>query len=64
MISKQSKQSTDTLATKSEKGPAKAMRIPEWPPRMSRTAIGDDRWPTCSILTLPKLHLATLKKNI
>ena len=37
------------------------VQIPEWPPRMSRTAIGDDRWPTCSILTLPKLHLATFK---
>ena len=55
MISKQSKQSTDTLATKPQKDPAN----PQMAARMSCTAIGDDRWPTRSSLTLPKLHLAT-----
>ena len=43
------------------KGHTRSPAIPRGPPRRSHTEVGEDRWPTRSSLTLPKLYLATYK---
>ena len=49
------------MQSNTSKGETRSPAIPRGPPRRSHTAVGEDRWPTRSSLTLPKLYLATYK---
>ena len=50
-----------TTQSNTSKGETRSPAIPRGPPRRLHTAVGEDRWPTRSSLTLPKLYLATYK---
>ena len=45
------------------KGHTRSPAIPRGPPRRSHTEVGEDRWPTRSSLTLPKMIFSHMIKN-